>query len=668
MTIKNKILTIAGGTFVVFAVLSLINIWTYQQVMANLRIRDAVNVQLAILEDFAKWKNTLVNFVSNSAASGQVPTFAKEQFNAPPDVLAEESAALIQTGKMLLAFIEQRAEIVHNVESSIASKRADINELYDKLEQELATVLAKAEMNQVLGMDTGKESSVAAYVLKSLNQLTLVALNALDAQQLTEKQKRVVENNARFITTQINTIDPDGKIAALFQDLFEKIDILEAFIANSKQELSMLEAQVTTTKEDFEKAVGTTAMEDIIAEAKAKVQHANQTLEVTSRLNLWIVIVFLIIAPLTVGVIIFSLNRAIIRPVNHLLTIAERMTEGDLSAEITLQQRDEIGMLAGALHSMIARFREVVSEVKQAAYNVSIGSQDLSANASEISHGATAQAAASEQASSSMQQMVANIRQNADNAVQTETIAVKAAADAQESGEAVVKAVKAMQEIAQKISIIEDITSQTRMLSLNATIEAARAQEHGKGFAVVASEVRSLAERSRQAAAEIIELTGSGVVLAEQAGEMLRKLVPDIQRTAELVQEIRVASHEQNTGAEQINKAILQLDHVTQQNSTSSEEMAATSEQLAAQAEQLQRTVAFFKTGATTRIETEPSSETAIRSAVDSGTHDAIINPRVREQERPDRASRLDIGHQIDETLFRPKMTNQDEDEEFERF
>lgn len=668
MTIKNKILTMGGGTFLVFAVLSLTNIWTYQQVRANFQVRDAVNVELNTLEDFAKWKNTLVNFVSNSLASGQVSAFEKEQFNAPPDVLTEESAALIQTGKMMIALIEQRAEIAHNVEQTFASKRTDINDLYDKLDQELATVLAKAEMNQVLGMDTGKESSVSAYVLKSLNQLTLVALNALDAQQLTEKQKRVVENNARFITSQISTIDPDGKIAALFQDLFGKIDILETFIANSKQELSTMETQITTAKEDFEKAVGATVIEDVIAEAKAKVQRANQMLEATSRLNLWIVIVFLIIAPLTVGVTIFSLNRAIIRPVSHLLTIAQRMTEGDLSAEIALQQHDEIGILAGALHTMIARFREVVSDVKQAAYNVSAGSQDMSLNASEISQGATAQAAAAQEASSSMQQMVANIRQNADNAVQTETIAAKAAADAQESGQAVAKAVKAMQEIAQKISIIEDITSQTRMLSLNATIEAARAQEHGRGFAVVASEVRSLAERSRQAATEIIELTGSGVVLAEQAGEMLKKLVPDIQKTAELVQEIRAASHEQNTGAEQINKAIQQLDHVTQQNSTSSEEMAATAEELAAQAEQMQRTVAFFKTGATTSIDAAPVSETTIRSATGSETPPAIINTRIQEQERPDRANQQDFDYQIEAELFQPKMADREEKEGFERF
>jgi len=194
-----------------------------------------------------------------------------------------------------------------------------------------------------------------------------------------------------------------------------------------------------------------------------------------------------------------------------------------------------------------------------------------------------------------MEQMGSNINQNADNALQTDKIAIKAAADAGETGKAVTEAVDAMTEIASRISIIEEIARQTNLLALNAAIEAARAGEHGKGFAVVASEVRKLAERSQKAAGEIGELSSSSVSTAQQAGEMLGKLVPDIKKTAELVQEINAASNEQKSGAEQINKAIMQLDTVIQQNASASEEMASTSEELSGQAEQLQSTIEFFR-------------------------------------------------------------------------
>jgi methyl-accepting chemotaxis protein len=196
-----------------------------------------------------------------------------------------------------------------------------------------------------------------------------------------------------------------------------------------------------------------------------------------------------------------------------------------------------------------------------------------------------------------MEEMASSIRQNTDNAMQTEKISIKSSTDAKDGGKAVVETVAAMKEIATKISIIEEIARQTNLLALNAAIEAARAGEHGKGFAVVASEVRKLAERSQTAAGEISSLSTRSVAIAEQAGEMLTKMVPDIQRTAELVQEITASSKEQDTGAEQINKAIQQLDQVIQQNASASEEMASTSEELSSQAEQLQDSISFFNIG-----------------------------------------------------------------------
>jgi len=302
-----------------------------------------------------------------------------------------------------------------------------------------------------------------------------------------------------------------------------------------------------------------------------------------------------------IGIVVaIFLTKGITGPVQQGVEFARKLAQGDLTAKLDVDQKDEVGILAQALRDMVAKLREIVGEVQSASDNVASGSEELSASAEQLSQGATEQAASVEEVSSSMEEMGSNIRQNADNASQTEKIALKAALDAEAGGKAVVQAVGAMKNIAEKISIVEEIARQTNLLALNAAIEAARAGEHGKGFAVVAAEVRKLAERSGTAAAEISELSSSTVTVADQAGQMLVKLVPDIQRTAELVQEISAASNEQNAGAEQINKALQQLDQVIQQNASASEEMASTSEELSSQAEQLQSSIAFFHLGATT--------------------------------------------------------------------
>ncbi len=296
-----------------------------------------------------------------------------------------------------------------------------------------------------------------------------------------------------------------------------------------------------------------------------------------------------------VAVIALFVASGIANPLVQGVAFARAIAGGDLTADLDVSQKDEVGMLGDALRQMLGKLREVIGDVAAASSNVASGSQELSSTSQQMSQGATEQASSIEEVTSSMEQMAANIRQNADNAQQTEKIALKSATDARDGGQAVTETVDAMKEIADKISIIEEIARQTNLLALNAAIEAARAGEHGKGFAVVASEVRKLAERSQKAAAEISDLSKSSVEVAERAGEMLQRIVPDIQKTAELVQEITAASNEQNAGAEQINQAIQQLDQVIQQNASASEEMASTAEELSSQAEHLQASVSFFR-------------------------------------------------------------------------
>ncbi len=302
--------------------------------------------------------------------------------------------------------------------------------------------------------------------------------------------------------------------------------------------------------------------------------------------------------PLTVIIATISLviiTKLIKNPLQDAINKVVLLSEGRLDQKYeSIDSDNEIGILNNSLASFSKKLLAIITNVKTSAENLISASQQLSSASEGLSQGASEQASSAEEVSSSMEQMVSNIQQNTDNAQQTEKIAISASEGITKVANAAQESLASMRKIAEKITIVNDIAFQTNILALNAAVEAARAGEHGKGFAVVAAEVRKLAERSKVAADEINDLSGHSLKVTEDAGEFMLGIIPEIEKTAKLVQEIAAASMEQNSGADQINNAIQQLNQVTQQNAAASEEIATGSEELASQSEQLDEMISFF--------------------------------------------------------------------------
>jgi methyl-accepting chemotaxis protein len=294
--------------------------------------------------------------------------------------------------------------------------------------------------------------------------------------------------------------------------------------------------------------------------------------------------------------------NSLIKAFSEIITKAKMVAQGDLT--ITLAKRSENDELMAALSDMVSRLSEIVGQVMEAAQNVAISSSEMSTSAVQISEGASEQSASAEEVSSSIEEMTSGIQQNSDNSVATEKIAVASAQGIIDVNSSSQKSLDAMRQISEKIKVINDIAGKTDILAINAAIEAARAGEQGKGFAVVAAEVRKLAEVSQKAAIEINELAASTLRITEESGTLMMRIIPEIQKTAQLVKEIAASSHEQRSGSEQITKAVMQFTQVTQQNAAAAEEMSSSSEELASQAELLKETIGFFNTGKQLKTET----------------------------------------------------------------
>lgn len=292
----------------------------------------------------------------------------------------------------------------------------------------------------------------------------------------------------------------------------------------------------------------------------------------------------------------FLLTKSITKPLSDVVLATEKIASGKLHFKVESDGKNEISKVLASVEKMRQELLHIITDIINASGNISSASENLSNRSQRMAQAATEQASSVEELSSAMEEMASNIHQNSDNSRQTEKIALSAAVGIKKGSSATVEAVDLMKNIADKISIINDIAFQTNILALNAAVEAARAGEYGRGFAVVAAEVRKLAERSKVAADEIQLLSRSVMNSSQEAGNQLEQLVPEIERTAKLVQEITASSLEQTSGAELVNTTIQQINQVTQQNATLAEDIATSSEELSGQAQQLIEITAYFKT------------------------------------------------------------------------
>jgi methyl-accepting chemotaxis protein len=489
-----------------------------------------------------------------------------------------QSEKLLADRKMM---DEASAIFLDNCYSFAGNQQAVLTQQIDKRNPRRRQLENITLINLVI--DRGNEMRIEnfkAQAKRTLSQMTGFNKHFDEIDQLiTNLELRITENQSMLLLKNIRNSAQSYH------------DVTNDFVENYNR-LQQSNAQVTNLGSGLENAFSELAGNSL---HESLVFTTNTIIKSQSSLRiLFIGLLIAIVISILLG---WQISRSITRSLKKGVAFAREIADGNLQANIDIDQKDELGELAETLRQMKDKLSEVIVSVQAAAGYIAEASNQMSLTSQNVSHGSTRQASSAQQISASMQQMSASISHNTSNAQQTEQIADMATGKMKQGSETVQQLAQAIREIAERITIIGDIACQTNILSLNAAVEAARAGEQGRGFAVVADEVKKLAERSQKAATEINRMSAAGVKLAEHSQQLFGDIMPKIDQTLRLVQQITASSLEQDSGASLVNDSIQQFNQVIQQNAAAAEEMATNSEELASQAQQMKDIMSFFKTG-----------------------------------------------------------------------